>query len=112
MLHRTWNFPGPGIEPKSSALAGRFLSSVPPKAVVLNSNFTLLSPKVLHKNRDEYEPPPTDSVVLGAGEDGGYGDSLSTSDPAWILQLMGFIQPTLSGWCHQLPATWRGYFSS
>ena len=73
---------------------------------------TLLSPKVLHKNRDEYEPPPTDSVVLGAGEDGGYGDSLSTSDPAWILQLMGFIQPTLSGWCHQLPATWRGYFSS
>ena len=77
-----------------------------PKAVVLNSNFTLHSPKVLHKNRDEYEPPShsdSDSVGLGMGEGRGNGDSLGPSGPAWILQLLSFIQPALSGFCHCLP---------
>lgn len=52
---------------RSSAGAGRFLSPVPagkfPKAVVLNSNFALYSPKVLHKNRDEYEPHSTQMLI-------------------------------------------------
>ena len=30
LLLRMWNLPGPGIKPVSSALAGRFLSTVPP----------------------------------------------------------------------------------
>ena len=30
MLCDTWNLPGPGIEPVSSALTGGFLSTVPP----------------------------------------------------------------------------------
>ena len=30
LLHRTWNLPGPGIAPAFPALAGRFLSTVPP----------------------------------------------------------------------------------
>ena len=29
LLHGVWNLPGPGIEPVSPALAGRFLSTVP-----------------------------------------------------------------------------------
>jgi len=30
LLHSMWNLSGPGIEPVSPALAGRFLSTVPP----------------------------------------------------------------------------------
>ena len=30
LLHGMWNLPGPGIEPMSPALAGGFLSTVPP----------------------------------------------------------------------------------
>ena len=30
LLHGMWNLPGPGIEPASPALAGRFLPTVPP----------------------------------------------------------------------------------
>ena len=31
MLHGMWDLPGPGIEPVSPALAGRFLTTVPPE---------------------------------------------------------------------------------
>ena len=30
LLHSMWDLPGPGIEPMSPALAGRFLTTVPP----------------------------------------------------------------------------------
>ena len=30
MLHSMWNLPGPGLEPMSPALAGRFLTNAPP----------------------------------------------------------------------------------
>ena len=30
LLHGMWDLPGPGIEPMSPALAGRFLTTVPP----------------------------------------------------------------------------------
>ena len=30
MLHGTWDLPGPGIKPLSPALAGGFLTTVPP----------------------------------------------------------------------------------
>ena len=30
LLHGTWDLPGPGIEPVSPALAGRFLTTAPP----------------------------------------------------------------------------------
>ena len=30
LLRGTWDHPGPGLEPMSSALAGRFLTTVPP----------------------------------------------------------------------------------
>ena len=36
-----WNFPRPGIEPKSPALAGGFLSSDPPGKTYLNSDYPL-----------------------------------------------------------------------
>ena len=30
LLHGMWDLPGPGMEPTSPALAGRFLTTVPP----------------------------------------------------------------------------------
>ena len=51
LLHGMWDLPGPGIEPVSPALAGRFLTTVPPGkppcSVLLGSLYTcsLLSVK-------------------------------------------------------------------
>ena len=43
-----WNLPGPGIEPMSPALAGRFLSTAPP-----GKSHTILIIKIILKNRPE-----------------------------------------------------------
>ena len=44
-----WNLPGPGIEPVSTTLVGRFLSSAPPSKP-LRFNFKLYEIKVLKFN--------------------------------------------------------------
>ena len=44
LLCHMWDLPGPGIEPVSPALAGRFLTTVPPgkpQATIINGNFFL-----------------------------------------------------------------------
>ena len=46
MLHGTWDLPGPGIETVSPALAGRFLSTVPPDKSKLKVH---LSPPIKKK---------------------------------------------------------------
>ena len=42
LLHGMWDPPGPGLEPVSSALAGRFLTTVPPgKSLSIASLFSV-----------------------------------------------------------------------
>ena len=43
MLHGMWDLPRPGLEPVSPALAGRFLTTVPPgKSLFLSSLWKIL----------------------------------------------------------------------
>ena len=61
MLHSMWDLPGPGIEPMSPALAGRFLTTGPPgkctfpilAACVELSQTSLGAPLASHRFADE-----------------------------------------------------------
>ena len=39
LLHSMWDLPGPGLKPMSPALAGRFLTTVPPEKSHVSSSF-------------------------------------------------------------------------
>jgi len=68
-----WNLPGPGIEPKFPALAGRFLSTAPPGKPHLlflpqSWNGKIPSPSKLHVPIVTLTPQITFMIAQGPGK--------------------------------------------
>ena len=54
-----WNLPGPGIKPVSPALAGRFLSAVPPGKSEMQVLDVSLQKEFSERQSDRYEEKQT-----------------------------------------------------
>ena len=55
MLRGMWDLPGPGLEPVSPALAGRFLTTAPPGKPSVYSLSSLSSQKKKKKRKEKKE---------------------------------------------------------